>query len=150
MTCSRSSTRAASASGVIPWVYRDPVLDDDRTSIERFGHEMNRRSVDSGTSLDGSRVGVQSGQIGQQGRVDVDQASGVPAHETACKDAHEAREHHELRVERVDDIGERGIELLARRVVTVMHGCNFISCGPCPLDTGRVWFVADDGPQIDG
>ena len=54
--------------GVVLRAHRDPGLGDDRAAVELSGHEVNRRSVDFGAGRDRPRMGVQPGELGQQGR----------------------------------------------------------------------------------
>ncbi|MNH08046.1 hypothetical protein D3C79_674510 [compost metagenome] len=48
--------------------------------------------------------------LGQQRRVDVEQAALIVAHEAATEDAHETGQHHQVRGKAVDARHQRGIE----------------------------------------
>lgn len=100
--------------------HRDGGLDDDRAMVEVGCDEVHRAAVDTHAVVQGSRMRVEAAVGWQQRRVDVDQSAVIARHETRAEDAHETRQHHEIRMEGVDEPGQRGIEALAIRVVAVL------------------------------
>src|SRR6185437_11517886 len=81
---------------------------------------------------------------GQQRRVDVQHPSRVALHEIGAQNAHEAGEHDEIGLARVDRFAERGIEGGARRECAMVddRGCNAVSLGM--REPRRIRAIADD------
>ena len=82
--------------------------------------------------FDGAAVRVQARKGRQQRRMDVEQPSGVARHEARREDAHEAGQHHQRRRMRIDRIGQRRIESLARGEVLVRRPPRSRCPAPAP------------------
>ena len=53
---------------------RDDALRDNRTAVQLGGYKMDGAACDAAAGFKGAFVGVQAGEGGEDGRVDVDQA----------------------------------------------------------------------------
>ncbi|MNP22246.1 hypothetical protein D3C76_1149070 [compost metagenome] len=87
-------------------------------------------------------VGVQALVLRQQGRVDVQQAALIVADEARREDAHEAGEQHQVGIEAVDGLDQRGIEAFAVGIRLVIEEAR--------LDAGLAGTLEAEGIRAVG
>ena len=90
-------------------LYRYYCLYDQRATVEFLGDEVHAAAMLAITGFQSPLMGVQAFVFRQQGRVDIQQAAGVMTDETGGEDAHEAGQHHQLRIERIDGLDQRRV-----------------------------------------
>ena len=99
---------------------RDNGAGDDGPAVELVGNEVDAAAVFAIARLQCTLVGIKPGITRQQGRMDVQQAALVMAHEGGRQDAHEASQYHGVRLAGVDRRDHCLVELLAIRIVTMI------------------------------
>ena len=78
---------------------RGPVagLQDQGSSVQLIGDEVDAGAMETLSGLQRPLMGVQTAVLGQQGRVDIEQPSGIVAGKRGGKDAHETGQDHQAR-----------------------------------------------------
>ena len=91
-------------------------LDDDRARIERWRDEMDGAAVNPHARFERTPVRVQSGERGQQRRVNVEAPPVVARDKARREHPHESGENDEVGLVAVDLRCQRGFEILAPRM----------------------------------
>ena len=104
-------------------------LVDHRPAIQLVGDEVHTAAVLAISGEQHIAVGVQTLVLGQQRRMDVQQAPAVARHETRRQDAHEACEHHQLGARLHRSSGEGALECSA---IGMLLGGNHCASSPRP------------------
>lgn len=129
----------------IAGAHLDGGLQHDRAVVQFGGHEMDRCAVHLDAHGQCLLVRMQPGKAGQQRRMDIEQASCVALHEARRQDAHETRQHHQIRREAVDGRGQGGVEAVAvGEGLVVDHGGGDAVRSRKP-EAGGVRAVGDHG-----
>ena len=92
---------------------------------------------------------IQPRESRQQRGVDVQQAAAIARHEAGRQHAHEAGQHDQRRLMRVDCLRQRGFEGLARIELRVRHHRRRHAVGARDLQAPRFAPVAHDGCRLD-
>ena len=82
--------------GGVGIVYGHSALGDDGATIELGGNEVYGAAREAAAFVDGALVGVQAGEGGQQGGMDVDDLIGKAAAKLGREDAHITSEQHKV------------------------------------------------------
>lgn len=88
-------------------------LRDDRTGVDVARDEMHGRAVQPDARRKRSAVRPEARERRQKRRMDVEQAAREMFDESAGQDAHEAREHDQVRPVGIDRVRERHVECIA-------------------------------------
>src|SRR5690606_36629177 len=103
--------------------HRNHCLYDQRAAVEFLGDEVHAATVFAIAGLQCPLVGMQALVLGQQRRVDVEQAALVVTDEATREDAHETGQYHQVRLEAVDQRHQCRVEGLAALEAGVLqHG----------------------------
>ena len=88
--------------GCIVWSYGYPCLQYNRAAIDGLGHKVDAGPVLPAPGLKRPLVSMQTGEIRQQGRVNVQHAPLVMMYKTGRQDTHEACQYYQCRLEAVN------------------------------------------------
>lgn len=131
-----------------------PVLQHGGAGVEFRCDHVHRGAVPAVAGLEHSAVRVKTRVAREQGRVNVEDAALAALDERGAQDAHEAREHEQVRPVRRQDRREF---LVVLGPVLAAHGAEMPSIDarrPCSLEPARVGATTDDGddlgPQLAG
>ena len=130
---------------VVAVVHGDGALRDDRPVVERRGHEVHGAAVDAHAVRQRAAMGVEPRIRGQQRRMDVEHPPFVAPDELRAEDAHEAREHDEVGLRRVDRRAERRVERIALGIGGVRTTTPGTPCAAATSSAGIAAPIADDG-----
>jgi hypothetical protein len=124
--------------------HRHGGLHDDRPAVEGVGDEVHRAAVNAHAGFKRPPVRIQSRESGQQRGMDVHDPALVALDERRREDAHETRQHDEVRPVAVDLGSERRLErgAVGKRTV-VDHGGRDAAPGG-NAEAARLRIVADD------
>ena len=118
-------------------------LREDGAMVKFVGDAVDCGPGELAARVDGALVRVQAREGGQQGRVDVDEASIKALHKSWRQDAHEARQHHLRGLIAVNHVGQHCVKgVAAGKGFVVDHlGGNALRLGEC--QSPRIGPVAD-------
>src|SRR5690606_29284086 len=121
---------------------RDKGAGDDRAAVKLVGDKMNAAAMLVITGVQRALVGIQSRIARQQGGMDVQQPALVVTHEGGCQDAHEAGQHHGIRLAGVDRLDHCLVKLLAVGIVAMIDDAGRHAGGFGARQTGDTGAVA--------
>jgi hypothetical protein len=87
--------------------------------------------------------------------VDIEQATAVVLNETGTQDAHESRQHHQIRLIEIDLLGQCTIKTDTVGEIAMLYGSDWDSCQLSGAQSGCVGTITDDrrdpsGPLVGG
>lgn len=125
--------------------YRDDALRDNWTAVQFGGYKMDGTASNAAAGFEGAFVGVQAGEGGKDGWVDVDQAVLVMGAEFGCEDAHKTCEDNQIRLVGIDFFYHGLVEIEAAGEVFVVEAVGGDAALGCPSQSGSGCAVAEDG-----
>ena len=131
--------------GCVAVKYRDDALRDNRTAVQLGGHEVDGTAGNAAAGFEGAFVGVQTGEGGKDGRVDVDQAVWVMGAEFGRENAHKTCKDDQIRLIGIDFLHHGLVEIEAAREVFVVEAVGGDAALGCPSQSGGSCAVAEDG-----
>jgi uncharacterized protein YceH (UPF0502 family) len=99
--------------------HRHHGLRQNSAMVQLRRHLVHRRARHLAPCVNGALVGMHAGKRRQQRRVDIEQPAGIMLRKAGREDAHEARQHHQLRRMQVNPRHQCRVKGLARRKVAV-------------------------------
>ena len=125
--------------------YRHDALRNNRAAVQLGCNKMDGAASNTAAGFKGAFVGMQAGEGGEDGRVDVDQAVLVMGAEFGREDAHKACEDDQIRLIGIDFLHHGLVESKAAGEVFVVEAVGNDAALGCPSQTGSGFAVAEDG-----
>ena len=140
-------TRGQGVGGV-GIVYGHGALGDDGAAIELGGNEVHGAAREAAAFVDGALVGVQAGEGGQQGGMDVDGLIGKAAAKLGREDAHITGEQHEVGRVAGHHLEHGLVEIGAAGVVFGINGSGMDALLCRPGQAGGLGVVGEHGGDV--